>query len=339
MEREEEIIVNYYYRKSSTVTVKYVDKLTGEEITEETIITGYEDDDYEAEEKEIEGYDIDEEEYPENTKGKIEREAKEVIFYYKKKAKVIAEYRDKETNEKIEKDEEKKGYIKDKYETAEKKIEYYDLIEEPKNSKGEMTEEEIKVIYYYKKKPFNISIEKNIKATIINGGRRKINKKISKEEISGHLVEETTLKVEYSIVVENKGEIAGSAKIEENIPAGMNMLQEENPGWTVNGNNATLTTEEIRAGRSKEYIVTLTWNNDEENFGIKENIVKIKETKNKAGFKETDTNDNEDTAQIAITVSTGMENITPILMIALVSLVLAGIGVTAIKVITKQMQI
>jgi hypothetical protein len=202
-------------------------------------------------------------------------------------------------------------------------------------NKGKMTKEPIKVTYYYRKKIFNLGVEKKVKAVTRNDERREINKDITKQEVYSRQVASTSIKVEYSIVVENKGEIAGKAKLEENIPEGMEMIQDENKEWTISGNTAILTTEEINPGASKEYVVTLTWNNNKDNYGIKENIVKIVETSNKAGYPETETKDNEDGAQFAITVPTGIETYGKVTATALVILITAGIGIIAIKKKTK----
>jgi hypothetical protein len=80
---QEVITVNYYYKKKEphVITVKYVDKETNEEIEEEVIIRGYEDEEYKTEKKEIEGYEFVE--VDGETEGKI-TENKEIIYYYQK---------------------------------------------------------------------------------------------------------------------------------------------------------------------------------------------------------------------------------------------------------------
>ena len=55
------IEVTYYYVKKSQVTVKYIDKETGKEITDPTIIPGHEGDPYQTEPKVVSGYDLMEE--------------------------------------------------------------------------------------------------------------------------------------------------------------------------------------------------------------------------------------------------------------------------------------
>ena len=81
--KKEVITVNYYYKKREpiTITVKYIDKDTKEEIEETVIIKDYEGKDYKTEQKEIEGYEFIEVEG--ETEGKITEE-KEIIYYYQK---------------------------------------------------------------------------------------------------------------------------------------------------------------------------------------------------------------------------------------------------------------
>ena len=81
---EEEIIVNYYYLKKSTVIVRYVDKETGKEIIVEDIIKGHVGDEYKTKPEEIEGYKLVTEDLPGNIKGNMTEDEIEVIYYYQK---------------------------------------------------------------------------------------------------------------------------------------------------------------------------------------------------------------------------------------------------------------
>lgn len=93
---EEEIEVNYYYIKRTTVRVEYIDKLTGEKITEDEIMQGHVGDSYETEEKEFDGYDLVEK--PSNRTGKMTEEEIVVKYYYERKAEVEVKYLEKEQN-------------------------------------------------------------------------------------------------------------------------------------------------------------------------------------------------------------------------------------------------
>ena len=148
-----EITVTYYYGPEREVTIKYYDKNTGEEISEETVKVGPDGDTYDLTdtEKEIEGYTLVEE--PENPNGIYQEENEERKFYYAKNTQVKVQYVDKDTkgiidtraNYTID------GYVGKAYETDKKTFDNYNFVSNTKNAKGEMTEDTIEVIYYYSK--------------------------------------------------------------------------------------------------------------------------------------------------------------------------------------------
>ena len=152
-----ETIVKYYYvKEAGGVVEKHIDIGSGK-ILEEKTHKGKVGDSYKIEAKNIEGYELvkeDEEgnsKLPENATGKMTEEKIEVIYYYKKLSTVKVEYVDKATGEKI-KEEIIYGHEGEKYETEEKEIEGYVLVERAENAKGTMGKEEIKVRYYYQRK-------------------------------------------------------------------------------------------------------------------------------------------------------------------------------------------
>ena len=332
----EETKVDYYYIQKAKVIVKYKDKNTGDEIAKEEKIEGNIGDNYETEEKKIENYEIEKEMYPQNTKGTMTKEDIEVIYYYKRKTEVISKYIDKETGKEIEEKETIKGYEGEEYKTNKKDIKNYVLIEEPKNKQGKMTKDPIEVIYYYRKAIFNLLIEKQVKEVQVNGETKKINKDIAKVEVKRKKIKDTEVKVVYTIKVTNDGELEGNAIIEENIPEGMIMLEEDNKEWNIKEDKATITTNGIKPGESVEYTVVLTWDNSNENFGNKKNVVKIADTKNVAGFEEKDTDDNIDDAQFIITVSTGAKTAVKAAGITTIVLTAIGVCIVVIKRKTKE---
>ena len=161
MKRDEVIEVKYYYIKKASVVVKYVDEKTGEEIAERVVIEGHENDPYDTEAKDIDGYELSK--TPENKSGTMTITKNEdgtydteieVIYYYKKQAGgVIENHIDIDTGKELA-TEKHEGYVGDPYDIPERQFEGYDLVTDklPDNSKGTMTEEEIVVNYYYKKK-------------------------------------------------------------------------------------------------------------------------------------------------------------------------------------------
>ena len=174
---DETEVVTYYYIRKITVKVTYIDRNTDkilpdivvnndikEEKDSSITIDGYEGDYYETKEKTFEGYEIVQENYPTNNKGKMKPVKKDdgtientiyVTYYYARKSSgVKVEYVDVSNGDHINETTNVPGKEGDSYETKPKDIDGYDLYEEklPNNDKGEMTTEETVVRYYYIKK-------------------------------------------------------------------------------------------------------------------------------------------------------------------------------------------
>ena len=158
--------VTYYYAKESAgVKEEHIDIITGEVINKE-VHTGYEGDKYTTYEKDIKGYVLVKEHYPENKEGIMTKDEVEVKYYYARVAKVEVEYIDQETKAKIIDNVIIDGYEGKKYSTEAKVFEGYKLFDKPENAEGKMkiTEDEdrelentIKVRYYYVRVPEEIS--------------------------------------------------------------------------------------------------------------------------------------------------------------------------------------
>jgi hypothetical protein len=153
----ETIEVIYYYIKQTAVKANYYDIYTNEKIANEEIINGHEGDQYETEEKDIDGYEIvlkDRDgniKYPANTIGEMTKDIIEVNYYYNKKTSVTARYYDIVSGEEIADQVKEDGLEGDAYTTEEKEIDNYDIVETnyPTNTEGKMTAEPIFVDYYY----------------------------------------------------------------------------------------------------------------------------------------------------------------------------------------------
>ena len=150
------IINVYYVRKDANVVVKYVDKETEEEISDEVIKTGKVFDEFDVAEdvKEIDGYTLIES--PNPTKGNYTEEEQIFTYYYAKNTSVIVKFLEKDetiddnTDNLVLADEVViEGYEGKAYETSAKEIENYTLVEDSKNTTGTMTRDEIIVVYYY----------------------------------------------------------------------------------------------------------------------------------------------------------------------------------------------
>ena len=144
-------VINLYYNKiSDGVIEKHIDIDTNKVLYENTI-TGNVGDEYNILSRSFEGYNLVEDRIPTNSKGTMNSEVIEVIYYYQKKASVTVKYIDKETNEEIVKPEIIDGHLNDSYTTKAKEIKDYKLVNNPENKEGTMKETNIEVIYYYEK--------------------------------------------------------------------------------------------------------------------------------------------------------------------------------------------
>ena len=144
-----DIEVVYYYKKNTSVTVRYLDVKTNEQLEEDIVINGLEADDYDTEQKTFEGYkyvSVDG-----NTSGKMEREPITITYYYIKQSNVVTKYVDKVTGEEITDKIEVTYSEGDNYTTVRKTIEGYTCVEDSKNITGVVGRENIEVTYYYKK--------------------------------------------------------------------------------------------------------------------------------------------------------------------------------------------
>ena len=173
---KEVIEVEYYYAKVAKVKVEYIDKQTGKPIIVEEsidgdgdgvvdniktheaieIIEGHVGEKYETTAKEFDGYILVKDEegniiVPENAKGEMTEKEIVVTYEYVKTAKVIERHIDSVTNELIEPETIHEGYVGKEYDVSKKVFDKYTLVTDklPANSKGEMTEEDIIVEYYY----------------------------------------------------------------------------------------------------------------------------------------------------------------------------------------------
>ena len=343
-------VVTYYYsKKSAGVEEHHIDIRTGEELEEPTLHEGHVGDEYDIKAKEFLSYVVATTDkdgnnvLPENAAGMMTEEKIVVNYYYNQPAKVIVHYVEKATGKEIEEINPEtgelqnsqvviEGFNQDKYETTAKEFEYYTLIESPEEPNGTMKVEIVKdeegndvvnntieLYYYYEAKPFNIGVEKEITGIIVNGERRApTNGKLEKVEIYRKSTESTSVQVEYKIKVSNTGEVSGNATIEENIPEGMSLANNDGT-WEEQEGKLIKVIPELGAGETKEYTVLLNWEQTGENMGEKANEVKLVETGNVPGFVDNNDKDNTSNANVIISVETGELPIG--LILALVALV------------------
>ena len=328
-------VVTYYYTQRAIVEEHHIDSLTGKDIEEPTIHNGHVGDEYDIPSKEFLSYQLIEEDeegnsmLPANSKGTMTAEKIVVNYYYNQPAKVIVHYVEKATGKELEELNEEtgepqnsqvtiEGFNQDEYTTEAKEFKYYTLIETPENKEGQMkveiVEDEegnktvnntIDVYYYYQAKPFNIGVEKEITGIVVNGeSRTPTNGKLERIEIYRKDVEKTNIQIVYRIRVINNGEVEGAVTIEDKLPEGMTLANNDRT-WEEQDGVLRKIIPEINPGETKEYTVVLDWNTAENNMGEKDNIISIVDTQNVPGFIDNNDKDNTSNANVIISVETG----------------------------------
>ena len=309
---------------TSKVIVKYIVPGDNGKVSEDKIIEGKVGEEYHTTPPDNVDNDYELIKVDGDPDGIITQEPKTISYIYKKKnGKVIVKYVDKDSNKKLYDDEVIEGKIGDKANIKPKEVPYYNLVEEPKDI--EITSKEQIVTYSYKKKIFNMEVYKTVKDGSIDGEQRTFaNGKFTKLDIPVKKVNNSKVKIRYSVKVKNTGEIKGSAIVAEYLPEYFEMLPEENPDWTFENGKILSKEVELNPNEEKELIVTLTWKNGRENFGNIVNKVEIDKTKNDAGFDETDSEEEkkgkDNKATVVLVVKTGLD-INNVLR-------MAGVGIT-----------
>ena len=296
---------------TSKVTVKYIVPGDNGKVSEDKVIEGKVGEEYHTIPPDNVDNDYELIKVDGDPDGIITQEPKIISYIYKKKnGKVIVKYVDKDSNKKLYDDEVIEGKIGDKANIKPKEVPYYNLVEEPKDI--EITSKEQIVTYSYKKKIFNMEVYKTVKDGSIDGEQRTFaNGKFTKLDIPVKKVNNSKVKIRYSVKVKNTGEIKGGAIVAEYLPEYFEMLPEENPDWTFENGKILSKEVELNPNEEKELIVTLTWKNGRENFGNIVNKVEIDKTKNDAGFDETDSEEEkkgkDNKATVVLVVKTGLD--------------------------------
>ena len=323
------IEVTYIYKKiPARVIVQHLEKDDTPDdntdnvvLAEEEIIEGFSGDAYSTARKEIENYKPADPE-PENAEGTMTREDIYVTYYYERKPSgiVTVKYVDVDTNEEILRKvelpdgseeytsyrEQMSGLCGLEYTTEQKDIPYYNFVEDlrPSNATGIYTEEDIEVIYYYRKQTFNLSVEKLIDRITVNGAEHSLKDGLDQIDVVASKVQETDIVVTYKIVVSNPSEIAGTARVIESIPDFFRVTDGTSAEWTENGKSLNATVE-LQPGETKELTVVLRWIKNSNNFGLQVNTVTLQKVENPANYEETDLSDNTSIAEVLLSVKTG----------------------------------
>ena len=163
------------------------------------------------------------------------------------------------------------------------------------------------------------------------------NSKLAKVEIASKKIANSTVEIEYKIVVTNEGEINGEVnEVIDYLPEGLNFDNSLNNGWykAYDGSlrNSSLTAEQIKPGESKEISLILTKTMTENSTGKIENIAEIGKVTNANLVNDKDSTpgnnkDGEDDyskAEVIISIKTGIVEGIVILFIVLSILIIVA---------------
>lgn len=161
---------------------------------------------------------------------------------------------------------------------------------------------------------FDLAVNKYItKAIITTKGKDKIEEydslDLAKLEIKSKELKNTTIKLEYKIVVSNKGNVDGKLEtIKDYLPKTLTFNESENSNWKLGTDgalyNESLRNTVIKPGESKEVKLVLNKVMTEDNTGTISNKVEITGLSTDKSLKENSEN-NIATQEMIVTISTG----------------------------------
>ena len=161
----------------------------------------------------------------------------------------------------------------------------------------------------------DLSLEKYItKITVENNGKTNEysynNSKLAKVEISAKQLSNSTLKVEYKLIIKNNGNVdAYATEILDEIPEELSFDNSLNLDWTTRNEkvvNKKFAATKIEPGESKELTIILTKDLDEGSIGTITNNAKISDYYSSYEVKDNDNENDSSQAQIIISIKTGM---------------------------------
>lgn len=163
---------------------------------------------------------------------------------------------------------------------------------------------------------FDFKIDKYVsKITVSNSKGTKEytynNSKLAKVEIDRKQIENTTINVEYSIVITNDGELDGYVnEILDNKPEALSFSNSGNEEWKVastnNLKNTSLTGTKIAPGESKTVKLVLTKKMTNSSAGTVKNTVQLSSVTNLDNIEDMDKTNNTSEASVIISVKTGL---------------------------------
>lgn len=178
----ENITVTYYYKRNTSIIVRYIDMLNNDEIATTITTKGLQGQEYTTQKKDISGYiyvDV-----IGKAQGNMEAEPITITYRYKKSAVLTSIYIDKNTGKAIIPNIETTYKEGDTYTAMPQRIPGYVLVESPEITTGIIGRENIEKTFYYKKISGGL---------IVNYVDRITNELLSQETYSGNEKDKVSL--------------------------------------------------------------------------------------------------------------------------------------------------
>lgn len=194
-------------------------------------------------------------------------------------------------------------------------------------------------------KTYDLQLDKYISKVTVQNNKTATNSyndvTLAKAEIDAKQVNSTTVVVEYTIKVTNKGDVTAYVKkIADYLSSDFKFSSELNKDWYQSGNTvycSSLSNEKLEPGESKEVTLTVIKQMKENNTGLVNNTAEIAESYNELGL--TDVNSTEGnkvkgendmgSADLIISIRTGQVVTTVLLIIS--SIVILGVAIYFIR--------
>ncbi|MCI8641338.1 MAG: hypothetical protein HFJ59_05675 [Clostridia bacterium] len=167
-----------------------------------------------------------------------------------------------------------------------------------------------------KNEKFDFKIDKYVSNITVNNskGTKQYtynDSKLAKVEIDRKQIENTTINVEYNIIVTNVGELDGYVnEILDTKPEALSFATNGNEGWklssTNNLRNTSLTGTKIAPGESKSVKLILTKKMTSSSAGTVKNTVQLASVTNLDNREDLDKTNNTSDASVIISVKTGL---------------------------------
>lgn len=161
---------------------------------------------------------------------------------------------------------------------------------------------------FNKQEKFNLKVEKEITKIEVNGEEKDIDDpKLAKIDVNRKKINDTNIKIEYTIKVTNTEDIPGSATVVETLPEFLyyNPSDSDLKWLEYDDNLIKADTGVINPGESIVLKFSVNWIGGEDSFGTQSNEVYLENIKNDKNIKEDNKEDNKDTADFILEIKTG----------------------------------